>query len=1684
MDLPAFTRKAYNPSVMNFRSSAIPLRSSQPDVHDDPSLSSEDGDSNKLGETLVRATKFLGAIVGKGHDDDDRVGIDDIDCYHKSLGSVDALNAAEADAEAHAASLNERYDEANKDNLYSHVRSVRRVGGAAYGPRDEMGLDHGDLSMSDGSDMSIPTIEEGGDGRGRNDKGLPPRTIQRRLSDMSALSTGRTGLGRRGSSESDRTLLGKMESLKHLFPGHSWRASNGSSATSGAGDGDDHSHASRGSWGKDPLSGGTNGENNDSANNDILQNSTGSFNASFSSVASSAGNNLRPGPINSHGAGDDALSPSITGHHAEARAKFTRRNVKHAAKSSESFRYLQAMMKERGAITGNAVAHLLQEVAEEHALRQSGDRGDSPMMQSESSRFALDRRRDDASGDGSGGASPRRWRSLSWGTEASQHTNASTSVGTNGIHFRRGQGCDDPTAGAEMTAGTEATPQTNSEARRRRLDRDPLFGCAASLSRPYIPVPSREGKTDALVAVLRRAADQGQSCLLNVRGSRFVGKTRLVRRAMDDVQAQGLEYTVLRSRRSAGDALTSFFAFREVVSRALRECDAATGRSDASPADDNSNNEDEDEEDTDEAIVRRLVRRKILNKSDRLMIGRVLPAVMSDQLLSLLKGRNPTALTKDLAGTLFKIIIPLQPVMLLFEADGDDCNIDPSSWDLMEELLLSASKQCPQMLLVAMSRRPLSNIPVSIGGKHYVDVNVERMDRDDTEGYVRALFCDPHCIDRNMRVDPSVVDGVYNRARGCPLFTERIVLWAQARELIELDETRNAVAMNLPEYHRHPKGASLPLGLSREESLLDTLPANLNEEILDVINNLPHHLLDALKVAACMGIAFDMNKYQALKSDEGLHDSLQELTASHRIFEEAGGCYRWKHVAVHEAVESIIISNERTEIRSRIADSLLRKGEGSHSSEDAHQYARHCAMAERWDEAFDRYMEAGGAAEEKLDFNGAVGMYQQAKMCLKRSERKPSLQRKLSPHAALGWCLRELFRYEDAEKELEFCLKQTMAVPQKRRNSQFEQIELDVVTTLATLKQAQSKYDEAVEMFERALPIARANKEKHTRVWLAHHVASCAEIHRKSGDLQRARALHTEALGYRELAVEEQSCTILELALSFTQLGCTLSGLGDHHRACGLHRKALAARAEHLDFCHALVSESLNYCADALQALRKGGEGIPLGLHAVEIRKVVFGPHHPAYAHALSVLASCYHSVGRSFDSLGLLKECLEICERAFSKDHANMIPNLKLFGSVLSDMGKHEQARDVYERALCIHNMNFKEGQNTQQLVKLQRAIKELASGNLSESQAAKASLETPIPSFEPDDDARTHIIICADIGHRASDEYMLSVASSLQRMGTLKLMSVIAVSSPQVVRADIARGALDSLLLSNVPVAYSGVVGGGPATTFGADHVRSFAHVNGTGVELMTRALLKAPEKSLVIMGTACLGDISEVINNHRDLFASKVKQVVVVGSVKHARRRSFIEPEEVGGGGAKDHAYAKNVYRSCQDLGIPTVTLFKDVSRGFPFPSEHVDDLVSSNHVVARKIKRAEEMRVKGVWELIKQQESSRSSYFTPMGVDAKSFYKYSLGGKHPNVAHPNIWPSIKSINLELVLGLLCCIPVYRDSHFKWETHQVKGVDHKVCRHTSAAAGIKKSDALSNEIHMLIGFALRTSLQNTSC
>lgn len=119
---------------------------------------------------------------------------------------------------------------------------------------------------------------------------------------------------------------------------------------------------------------------------------------------------------------------------------------------------------------------------------------------------------------------------------------------------------------------------------------------------------------------------------------------------------------------------------------------------------------------------------------------------------------------------------------------------------------------------------------------------------------------------------------------------------------------------------------------------------------------------------------------------------------------------------------------------------------------------------------------------------------------------------------------------------------------------------------------------------------------------------------------------------YREMAVEDNSGTVLELAISYTQLGCTHFALSEYERAGHYHKKALSFRASNVDFNSALVSESLNYCAESLQALGSGKSALPLAMHAVKIRQVSYTTYKVAYIsfsqHAENQTLFCSNCLG------------------------------------------------------------------------------------------------------------------------------------------------------------------------------------------------------------------------------------------------------------------------------------------------------------------------------------------------------------------------------------------------------------------------------------------------------------------------
>ena len=701
-------------------------------------------------------------------------------------------------------------------------------------------------------------------------------------------------------------------------------------------------------------------------------------------------------------------------------------------------------------------------------------------------------------------------------------------------------------------------------------------------------------------------------------------------------------------------------------------------------------------------------------------------------------------------------------------------------------------------------------------------------------------------------------------------------------------------------------------------------------------------------------------------------------------------------------------------------------------------------------------MEAGDAAKATLDYEMASNIYREAVNFVSSSPQQPVVE----PSIKLGVCLCQLARYKEAENILTRCLEEGSSGV-----SLDEALYVRLLSALAALYQAQSKYDAAIKLHEKAIPLARNIKtgSSLTRLGLAENIAAYGETLRKAGAFSKAELYHREALAIRTRAVLEETCQELELAISYTQLGCTLAAMEQHQEAYHRHHLALTLRYRYLDFSHGLVSESLTYCAESLCALGRGGEGVPLALHAVSIRKSIFGKGHPAYAHSLSVLASCYHSVGRYLDACECLEKCLEICEVAFQKNHANIIPNLMNYGNVLHSTGEIVKARNVYQRAIAIHELNFEQGQQARQLAKCKAEVDELTAnieGTLNHLSEEKLEMEsvslrrlsltsystadTTNSSLSVDDvspqqlstadlmSKGTPVIVFTDIGRDVDDEMALVLLSALKRKCLLNPIAVIATLSPQQDRAHLARGSLDTMGMADVPVGVGGrggVADGVELEVYEADHSSSSPSIYESGMELVYQALSSVPHKSAQILCLASLSDMALLMQEHQDLFLDKVKEVVVMGGVMPMDSGDTLIPDTAYNNNC-DLPAAKFVYQQCQELGVPTVTLSRWAAYGCPIRPKLMDELSKTKHVVAANIRRKSKDSLDQLWNKVILPMDDPKREKLPSRCDVKWFYKTFCGTDVIPPQFPaSIWTQVEklvSASLQLTFcTVLCCV-----------------------------------------------------------
>ncbi|KAL3802964.1 hypothetical protein HJC23_011587 [Cyclotella cryptica] len=748
--------------------------------------------------------------------------------------------------------------------------------------------------------------------------------------------------------------------------------------------------------------------------------------------------------------------------------------------------------------------------------------------------------------------------------------------------------------------------------------------------------------------------------------------------------------------------------------------------------------------------------------------------------------------------------------------------------------------------------------------------------------------------------------------------------------------------------------------------------------------------------------------------------------------------------------------------------------------DSCHRCARHDGV----DRVFEECIEAGNRAKDVFHFRRASELYQKAIGQEVKPSTGNSLLAKMMTTVHLATCLRELANYREAEKVLTGCLENIDGHISGSGVTSEKQMYARALTALATLYQAQSKYAAAIKLHEKSVALTRDidHERPSDTLCLAENIAGYAEALRKSGDLLRAETYHREALDIRTRALEQRACTELELAVSYTQLGCTFSDMANYDEAYNYHHLALKLRYKYLDFSHGLISESMNYCAESLCGLRRGVEGIPLAFHSVKARKRVFGESHPAYAHALSVLASCYYSVGRSLDAQHCIETCVKICENVFHENHANLVPNLLLWGDILLSIGDFEQAKNVYRRSAAIHQANFNEGQQVSRLEKCLAGIAKAEQGlsfryTFQQKHSMKASLTRLNFQFEG-----TPVIMFTDIGRDVDDEMALVLLSSLRRMRMLNPIAVIATLSPEQDRAYLARGSMDILAMADVPVGIGssgGIKSGLKLEVYDAEYSLASPDIHASGMDLVYEALVSAPHKSVQLLCLASLTDVATLIREKQELFTSKVKEVAFMGGVMPIDDGETLSPDSAYNNNC-DIVSAEFVYEKCQELRVPTATLTRWAAYGCPCRPLLMDQLARIDHMTAVNIQAVMKQGVDSLWTKVILPSHDPRREKLPPRCDVKWFYKVFLGHEgDPEEFSASIWRKVKTLNMYDPLAVMMCVPSYRSLYFNYKTKIVHGVEHIVIGESEVENGVVDEASLFNEYSRLFSLAFQNSL-----
>jgi serine/threonine-protein kinase len=189
------------------------------------------------------------------------------------------------------------------------------------------------------------------------------------------------------------------------------------------------------------------------------------------------------------------------------------------------------------------------------------------------------------------------------------------------------------------------------------------------------------------------------------------------------------------------------------------------------------------------------------------------------------------------------------------------------------------------------------------------------------------------------------------------------------------------------------------------------------------------------------------------------------------------------------------------------------------------------------------------------------------------------------------------------------------------------------------------------------------------------------------GEYEEAAALLRESIEIRETLFEEDTP---ELAVSMANLGLTVKWNGDFDEAEVHYRRALDIRERTIGRMHPDYAVNLDNLGVLLGQRGDYADSENCFLEALAIRREMLGEEHPDVALSLNNLATLYRVQGRLDEAEPMYRQVLELNTRIFGPEHRRVATNLTNLASVELARGHVPEARELFERSLAIRRASL----------------------------------------------------------------------------------------------------------------------------------------------------------------------------------------------------------------------------------------------------------------------------------------------------------------------------------------------------------------------------------------------------------